>query len=356
MLAGTALAATAATLTTATYAWYVTNNKVEATNVSGATAGDQVAGSLLISAVDTESAAGLPLGYTNSIDLTSDVSATALNPQTFAEYAKTSDTAIVASKEYYTFAADTYTKVTTPNVADIATYYEKDVWADADGKAIASPNFVTFSFWLTASDNMNNVKITTTFANTASTAVAANKRQTLYKGMGLPTGKKVNDTYAVDAVYALRMEVTEQNYDVTIGGTAEARDKTADAKTANGEAVKTIAGVVENHNATHAQADAYASPVLGGDTPTAIFDSPTGDANKYYFGVMGREAFGTGLSTTDGTSPDAPETTWATLNLAKNVDKLVTIKIWLEGTDANCWDSCVGQNFTLNLEFAKAGA
>lgn len=41
-----------------------------------------------------------------------------------AEYAKTTDTALVTGKTYYTKSGDTYTAVASPDVADIATYYE----------------------------------------------------------------------------------------------------------------------------------------------------------------------------------------------------------------------------------------
>ena len=39
-------------------------------------------------------------------------------------YAKTADTTVVSGKTYYTYANSVYTAVTTPDVANIATYYE----------------------------------------------------------------------------------------------------------------------------------------------------------------------------------------------------------------------------------------
>lgn len=353
VLAGTALAATAATLTTSTYAWYVTNNKVEATNISGATAGDSVAGSLLISQLDSASAAKLPLNYTTAINLSSDVTATALTPQTLAEYALTDDVALDSNKTYYTKSGNEYTAVETPDVDDIASYYEKNVFVDAEGNIIDG-TFVTFSFWLKASENMNGVKINTKFANTANAAVLAEKKQTLYAGTGIPTGKNQYDTFVVDSVYALRMEVTQQAYTIVLGEDGNDRDKNADTKTATGDPTVTAVGAVENHNATNTS-EQYASPTYDvSGTPTAIFDDwEGGDANIYYKTIMGHSGFGTDATT--GASV-AQTGTWTTLNLAKDVDNLVTIRIWLEGTDAQCYDSCVGQNFSLNLKFEKAGS
>ena len=40
-------------------------------------------------------------------------------------YAKTADTTVVSGKTYYTYANSVYTAVTTPDVANIATYYEQ---------------------------------------------------------------------------------------------------------------------------------------------------------------------------------------------------------------------------------------
>ncbi len=413
VLAGTALAATAATLTTSTYAWYVTNNKVEATGVSGATAGDSVAGSLLIS---QNSSNGTPLNYTTKINLASDVQATALDPQTKAPsktnnnvttyYYVTSDTAYDSDKTYYTLSGSNYIEATDITAfAANTVYYEESstlVWVDKEGKKIDNPTKVSFSFWLKASSAMDDISVYTKFTNTATAAVAATKQQTFYAGTGLPTGKIKGDTFVVDAVNALRMEITQKAYtistddsytqttDTTIvqgktyytqsgAGTTESPyvynavaapdvediatyyEKDAAATPTADAAVVTETGCVENHNACYTAAH-YASPTSQetGHVGEAIFDDFTGgDANIYYKTVMQSAAFGTnGFGTTSGTGASTPlsNTAWKTIDLAKNVDNLITIDIWLEGTDAQCWDSCIGQGFKLELLFEKAGA
>ena len=412
VLAGTALAATAATLTTSTYAWYVTNNKVEATGVSGATAGSTVAGSLLI-ASDVNN---LPGEYTTSIALDTSA-ASGLNPQTMApkdadgnQYFVTSDETKQNGKQYYTLGTGSNNSVVATNFSGDAftagtVYYEKStstgqVWLDKEGKVMepGAAGMVTFSFWLKASQTMSGLNVTTTFANSATAAFTQDgQKQTLYSTNGLPNNKTKGDLYKVDAVYALRMNVVQQAYTIT-GATPDVYNETTDTTfqdgktyyttdgntytaatvttgdavptgenatkyyeltaatagtaTVSGDPTSTTVGAVENHNATNGNVD-YASPVVA-STSAAIFDSPTGDANIYYKSVMKKAGYGTDSST--GASVAAPSATWANITLQANIDTKFTVTIWLEGTDAQCWDSCIGQNFTLNLKFEKSGS
>ena len=58
---------------------------------------------------------------------------------TAAVYAKTTDTALVAGKTYYTKSGDDYTAVAAPKVGDIGTYYEATAGAHAINVLIATP-------------------------------------------------------------------------------------------------------------------------------------------------------------------------------------------------------------------------
>ena len=86
VLAGTALAATAATLTTATYAWYVTNSTVDATNINGKVSGDSVDGSLFISkntevpASETVAAHDAPEKYDTPVSFAVELASVAFEP------------------------------------------------------------------------------------------------------------------------------------------------------------------------------------------------------------------------------------------------------------------------------------
>jgi hypothetical protein len=407
VLAGTALAATAATLTTSTYAWYVVNTTVKAEGLSGATAGTNIGGSVLISyaAADTL----LPVEYTTKLDFTADGKASdaELLPTTKATapgYTKTTDADVVAGKTYYSYneASEQYTAVASPNAAGLATYfemaYDTGAWVDRAGKLMSvvaegtagqtgykPAKVITYQFWLKASED-TTVNVKTSFTNTTAPVSPATDvlKQTFYSETGLPTGKNKNDSFAVDAVYALRMEadvtqytITEEAYDDTTVADADefaekkatgklyiktgseapftytkvvaqtydssasyALDASGITKKAGTDSVKTTVGAVENHLAT--MGAAY--------TKNAYFDDFTnGDANKYFKSIMKDAGYGTDAS--DGHSEDAPNATWTTVSLTKDVDTLVTLTIWLEGTDAQCWDSCVGQTFKIDLTF-----
>lgn len=59
-------------------------------------------------------------------------------------YEKTTDTDVVSGKEYYTKSGDTYTKVTTPAKADIATYYEHVVGKKINFMIVHKPALIKF--------------------------------------------------------------------------------------------------------------------------------------------------------------------------------------------------------------------
>lgn len=59
-------------------------------------------------------------------------------------YEKTTDTDVVSGKEYYTKSGDTYTKVTTPAKADIATYYEHVTGKKINFMIVHKPAIVKF--------------------------------------------------------------------------------------------------------------------------------------------------------------------------------------------------------------------
>ena len=71
------------------------------------------------------------------------------------EYNKTTDLAIDSNKDYYTKDGDTYTKVTTPVVADIGTYYVKTSAYDAVKVLVVSDNGVVVIMDKTTSGAQN---------------------------------------------------------------------------------------------------------------------------------------------------------------------------------------------------------
>ena len=416
VLAGTALAATAATLTTSTYAWYVTNSTVDATGVSGQVASTST-GSLYIAKNQKTATTNTPDRYRTEIALTGAATATMdddllagkfvaqdLNPQSktsSAVYAYDLATSFDSNvTTYYAKNGNSYSAASPqPTQANFAngTYYTQEQianvgdWVDDKGKTIVDSTsgnpdarFITFSYWLKA-NTTGNVQVKLVVDNITSTATS----QIALDPTGLPTGVSQGQSFYVDAVHALRMSVTKTVYDsaevdnyVQATGTAVA-DVTYYADE-NGTALdsqpnvgadvtsyyvksgkKTAYSVSATQDATPThtyQVDQVALDKNGNNystaTTTAVNDNGLtfatgGDANQYYCALTGDVPFGTDAAN-DGQSDDdsTGEDSWGTVALTANKDTLLEFKIWLEGSDKDCWDSCRGQQFTFAFNFS----
>lgn len=402
VLAGTALAVTAGTLTTATYAWYVTNTEVTATGVEASVAGSQIDGSLFIAnnkygASDSPYAYGTEITLNGGTELADNASPasqvhyvqTELNPQSKSKsvhYVKSKDTTVDSSKTYYSDTAGTEVADPTGN-PKTSNYYEKvdaNVWVDSQGYELSAANtrVLTFKMWLKASQDAV-VNPTLIVDNTSSSLV----KQTALSATGLPSNVSQGDSFAVDAIYALRMKVSKKclqdtyhaDTDVTASNFA---DKKADLffKNDSGQYVsaadttfgnsttyytKTAAGTVEQIAVY--QVDKIAKDPTGGNYSTtnttavltnglAFTPVTSSDANKYYYSILG-ESYGAPYNTTaaDGTSDDTASasnaTTFASINIQGDIDTELIYEIWLEGSDAQCFDSCRGQSFTFDFKY-----
>lgn len=288
VLAGTALAATAATLTTATYAWYVTNASVDVLGASGSAASAETDGNLMVAQNKIVETKDTPNAYKvglSSLDADSkSVPEGGITPQTRAD-----------------------TK-----------------WYKADGTEKA-PTMLTYKFWLkaTASDTSEtNVTVTPVLTVRNATTNLASLKQTAYTGTA---GVGQGETFVVDAVYALHMDVTTTTLKSGEYGTPTA--------------------VVTNGSVADIATD-YAKAAGTADTAASDYDS-----NVYYFEIMGEAGKGTDASTGASVASTSGEKTWAAMNLESGVDTLITISFWLEGTDESCYDSCMSQAFEFDFNF-----
>lgn len=416
VLAGTALAATAATLTTSTYAWYVTNASVEAKGVSGSVASTST-GSLYIAKNTVVSTADVPGVYKTDITLdlanktsgdnptwvVSDIAegkytSDDLEPQSKAlaittsgvtkYYYKTKDTSQQGTKTYYTIGGTSTTKEATPATiaanTDWSTLYEEAeslTWVDDKGH-LTTGKLITFKYWL-KSNAGGQVDVELTVDNTTAAATP----QIALASDGLPTGVLQGDSFVSDAVHALRMEVKQTAYNTTTTYVACGADDVAVAGTkyysddqgtepasqpATGASVDGMYVAQKNYNSIAAgentgtvapaiyQVDEIALDKTGGNYDTkkttayTRTDSPIsfvtgGDANNYYTSIIGASPY----NVTSGTSNDASTgaAAWTSINLAANKDTLLEFNIWLEGSDADCWDSARGQSFTFDFQF-----
>lgn len=321
VLSGLALAATAATLSTSTYAWYVTNTTAEVNQGTAGTAGTSASGNLLVSN-DTAGAYG---AFTNSINLPSVTDLVKPVTKNAGEYAPTADTEVDDTKTYYTLNNASYEEVGTPTDENIGTYYEKAAWIDVDGKAVADESaYVELSFWVLSTEQ-TTVNFTTNFTNSTSGTPIT---QVLYNANGKPTkiiaangapatatGEdelEALDTFTVDAGYALRFEVTTK------------------AETGNATVLDTY-GIENFTNNTYVGKEGYYS---------------NGNAHTYFYNVAGKNPLGGTEEAGKGSAA------FTSITVGQNVKTRVTIKIWIEGTDLDCFDSCVGQDFTFDFDLS----
>lgn len=279
LLSGVALAACAATLSTTTYAWYVTNSEATATGVTGTTASAVSDGNILVAKNDTTdpTKAG---AFSQSINFAGDnanLKTPALNP---------------VSKD---------TEAIKPTTGATG-------WHKVDkSPAVAADSYIAFDIWvLSTKEATVTVEITT--ANTTKADALEGLKQTCYNATGAPVNQ--GETFVVDAVEALRMEVTQ------------------DAGTPKDYSLKDIS-------------KSYASPegftAADGDT----------DAQAYYKALLGNDPDG-------GATVADPTETFTTITVTENVATKLSFKIWLEGTDKMCFDSCSGQSFSFDFKFSTS--
>lgn len=177
-------------------------------------------------------------------------------------------------------------------------------WIGVDGNEVLTSAYQEVSFWVLSTD-ATTVNVATTIANVTTSFVD----QRLLNATGKPTGAEgelaINSTFHKDAVEALRFEVLVQGTSV---GVFDAEGMYADYATKAGCATG-------------------------------------GDANAYYAAVMGAAPAG-------GATVAAPTEAFNKITVVAAEETKVTIRIWLEGTDADCFDSCIGQDVTFSFDLS----
>lgn len=352
-LAGAAVAVTAGTLATSTYAWYVTNNTASAKNITVVTkSGD--GGNLLLDQAKATSAVTRTGDAVTTLQLTNANvvgPATGLVPTTPIALAEAASVTNQASFEtaralgtLYTVDGSTITHVgsndaydenATYKVASLATT-TIDAWVDAQGSVQANP-YIEFKIWI---NNTSGTGVTVdTFKVVNTTTTEQQTTQTVYSRNGLPTAVTANDTsFSVDAVDSLRFAVMNSAYTEATG---------------EGE------GTIASANWTIYDKTTFASnySVANGLT----FTNPTGgDANNYYYKILKEVPFGCTLNDNSGNpqveSPADPTSVTfdSVTTAAANSYNVLTFRVWLEGTDKSCYDTCRGQTFTFEITFGKA--
>lgn len=274
VLSGLALAATAATLSTSTYAWYVANDTAKVTGANTATTGGEVGGNLLVAANKVVEGNDTADTYSNKADIANGLAKITLDP--------------VHMLADGTFVDDA-----------------KEAVDEADACQV-------FKFWVLSSEK-TTIYISTTATNITETDKIV--QQTSFNASHSAGSTAVNSKFYVDAANSLR-------YSVQIG-------EGATAKYYDHEKFTTSYTAYTAADATKEIAESgLKAPVTGGN------------AHDYYNAILGEPA----PYLTDEVSIETAELTEFTVE--KGVETLITIKVWLEGADTDCFDSCRGQKFS----------
>ncbi|MBQ9448750.1 MAG: hypothetical protein IJU60_02600 [Acholeplasmatales bacterium] len=341
-----ALGASVLTLTTTTYAWYVQNNTVTATNITAQTASNS-AGSLFISKDGRPRVGALaseaPISWGPTI---------AFDPATDF----TAETKAAFENERNAFTPITYYAGTTTD-EESPLYDKTGKFIDANA-TVQTDKTLTVTFFLLSNKDGVTVQPTLTVQNTTGDAKVA---QTAYAAIskkvesGQPAENLVNENeqFWVDAVQALRMKVKTEAWDTTNEAWGNTTNTFYD--------VLEVAKKPKAVNAT--TFEAYELATFGGNTVKSITETELGTetisssnytgAHAYYRRFVGGEPKA-GFTETNTTAIAASTSGHAgkmsTLTVGTNVLK-VTVTIWLEGTDVSCFDSCSGQTFNFGFDF-----
>jgi len=338
-LSGVALAAVAATLGTSTYAWYVTNSEAKVAGVIGTTKAGGL-GNILVAQKASEGAVNGHGAFATSITLdsgniTATTGAKGLAPVLPVASTYTSaDLKLNAATTGQSAAAANYS-ITTAAQTGLIDATTK--WIDSKGVEVAMPAstatsgsipYIQFDVWVlnTASDS---VYFEFDIQNTTSTANLVN--QLAYAGTGLPnntsTAVKQGETFNANIVDALRMAYTQTDYTTTDNTTYTGTTATSSTILDVASAAKTVT---------------YADGI------SAATFTTDGNANDYYNAVLGQnDAI---VRTASGVNGSGKK---QTITVVQNQETKLSFYIWLEGSDAQCFDSVSGQSFNISLTFTK---
>lgn len=298
-LMGASITALAATLTTSTYAWYVSNKTADVKKVTGITNAGASDGSISLS---TTGAAG---EFYKSISLTSTTNYNAY----VAEGTSSVQLEPVTTTDGVTFYQPTYTKATS-------------TWADGD--AVTGKNFY-FMFYIQAAAGCT---VAPTVKVTNKTTVVPKAID--YSAAGNITGSAVDgQDYTIDALNALHMSLVP-----TVSG------GNAGAYVASGA----TAG------------DTQVQAVLGGTGVTTVLSSAidgydrkaTGGAHNYFTEIMGYAPAYSAVRYNDSASGYSA---FENITLTANTPVKLEYRIWLDGGDDQCLNPCVSQQFEFEFSY-----
>lgn len=367
ILSGAALAAVAATGATSTYAWYTTNTNVSANNIQGqASAGGD--SSIFISS-DTKSwSQSVDMIAVDSYYLTKDkaIDTTKKNNGTYYTrsgagtdqdpyvYAPTtsSSTATLGQLFEKASASEGYSinqlfpvefNNTDKKFYELGTYNKSTstYTASTTAKSYGDGAYLQFNLYFKTSKTdvlptlyIKSINVQNTADPIAADNLLANSDGTGKAEVGVDRTK---DTYAVDIVNALAMTITSNSATKVTTGNNVTAD--LDAKAFDFAAINTATPAssvnVDAEDGTNYALNYY-NQVMG--TNVATTDSRQTLTALAAAGASGKTALSLGKLPGGGAADD-----YITVNF----------KVFLNGWDALCFDSCKGQGFKINMSFTS---
>lgn len=292
-LMGASITALAATLTTSTYAWYVSNKTANVTAATGATAAGASDGSISLS--------------------TSGVA---------DEFYKTITLESVDNFNAYVASGASSVKLEPVKTSDGLNFYQPvhddDAGTWSDGTAVTGKNFY-FMFYVKAAADCK-IKPTITVTNKTTTVPTAID----YSAHGNIAGSAVDGKdYTVDAIHSLHMSLVSTESGSTGGYSASG----AIAATAKIGAVEGAYGVVTKISTA---IDAYARKATGG-------------AHTYFTEIMGYAP--------NTSAPAYTAAAFTDIQLHANKPTMLEYRVWLDGGDDQCFNPCVNQTFDFEFSY-----
>jgi len=355
-LSGAAVAALAATFSTSTYAWYVSNKTANVEAVAGSTASSGAGSSISLSAT------GQLNDYHKTISLADKENGLYPVVRTGATIGNAGTTTAVYKVLDETQDADTETT----NVYDV----DASTTVTTEGSY-----YYEYRFYIKA-DTACTVRPTITVTNTTGTLPT----QINYSGGYQKVTGDTAPTWATNTYYSQSSGV----YTLTASQPTDWEDNYANYYTASANKVTGVnpgadfcvdalkatymsLGVLKGTSyanttsfspAANATASEYSDEVKAitnymkvnaGTAPSGIAQA-TGGAQAYYEDLTGYKLTSAAKTTYDASN------SFADLSLDANTPYLLVYHLWLDGADDQCFNACAGQTFSVAFDYTVTAA
>ena len=350
-LMGASITALAATLTTSTYAWYVSNKTANVEAVAGSTASSGVGSSISVSLTgdvnDYHKTISLADKTTGLSPVVRTGATIGTNGATTAVYKTLNEAADADTSTAIVFDVDASTVVTTEGTY----YYEYKFYIKADTTCTVRPTITVTNTTQTLPTQINYSggykKVTATTAPTWS----ANTYYTYEAGAYKVSASEPTDwaTTYVNYYTAESNAVTSANAgaDFYVNAlNAAYMSLGVQTGTAYSNSVTSFTGTTTTTEASQEVKTVtnFMSVVDNSGKPSGATEATDG-AKAYYEDITGYKL------TEAAKTTYAAASTFGNLSLVQNVPYMLVYHLWLDGADDQCFNACAGQTFTVAFDY-----